>query len=95
MMIAVGIRLVQREPSAKLFINPLIHGISFAEVGMGVALDYYPVHAHKYRCTSYVNIMIYNVYIYMCTWVILFLYDFFIIHIQLYTHDYMHTYHTY
>ena len=47
---------------------------------MGVALDYYPVHAHKYRCTSYVNIMIYNVYIiyiYVCTWVILFLYDFF------------------
>ena len=42
MMIAVGIRLVQREPSAKLFINPLIHDISFAEVGMGVACRLLP-----------------------------------------------------
>lgn len=59
------------------------------KLGWGLPVDYYPVHAHKYRCTSYVYIIIYNVYIYMCTWVfILYIYIKYIL--SIYTYNYIH-----
>lgn len=82
-MIAVGIQLVQREPSAKLNINPLIHVMAYPlqKLGWGLPVDYYPVHAHENRSTSYIYMIYVHgyfscihilIYIYICTHTILY-----------------------